>query len=213
MRVILAMAGQAIHQERRFRDVLDGVAGLAIEATVGPGQRIVRLRVVIVAPALPAVRVVTKRTVQAQAAFMMLVAMASVAIQRRALELQRAMALLASHDSVAADQRKSGDIVIEGRDFAPIGLAVTLLAAISQLALVLVILLVTRHTGRRQLVAIDIAGMAEIALDLHMRCSQRIFCLVMIEMNRFPLVLVVAAFALGTVPSGVNVLNPVAIHT
>src|SRR5664279_3659511 len=134
MRVILAMAGQAIHRQRRFRDVLDGVAGLAIEATVGPGQRIVRLRVVIVAPALPAVRVVTKRTVQAQAAFMMLV-------------------------------------------------------------------------------AIDIAGMAEIALDLHMRRSQRIFRLVMIEMNRFPLVLVVTAFALGTVPSGVNVLNPVAVHT
>ena len=77
----------------------------------------------------------------------------------------------------------------------------------------LVIFLVTRHTGRRQLVAIDITGMAEIALDLHMRCSQRIFCLVMIEMNRFPLVLVVAAFALGTVSSGVNVLNLVAIHT
>ena len=34
--------------------------------------------------------------------------------------------------------------------------------------------------------------MAQIALDLRMGGSQRIFRLVMIEMNRFPLVLVVA---------------------
>ena len=35
----------------------------------------------------------------------------------------------------------------------------------------------------------------------------------MIEMNRLPLVLVVTAFAPGTVAPGVNVLNLVAIHT
>ena len=143
----------------------------------------------------------------------MLVAVAGVAIQRRALELQRAMAFLARHDGVTSDQRKSGDIMIERRRSAPAGLAVTLLAAISKLALVLVVLLVTGHAGRCQLVAIEIPGVTEIALDLRVRGSQRIFRLVMIEMNRFPLVLVVAAFALGAVASGVNVLNLVAIHT
>jgi hypothetical protein len=64
------------------------------------------------------------------------------------------MAFLARHDGVAPDQRKSRDVVIEGRYSAPAGLSVTLLAAIAKLAFVLVILSVTRHTGRRQLVAI-----------------------------------------------------------
>jgi hypothetical protein len=145
---------------------------------------------------------------------MMLVPVAGGANQRRAFEQQRAMAFLARHDSVAPDQRKSRDVVIEGRYSAPAGLSVTLLAAIAKLAFVLVILSVTRHTGRRQLVAIKIACVARIALDLRMRGSQWKFCrLGMIEANRAPLVLVVAAFALGAVPSGVDILNPVAIHT
>ena len=212
MRVILPMTGQAIHRQRRPRDVLGDVAGLAIEVAVRPGQRVARLRVVVIAPALPTIRVVTKRTVRPQANFMMPVAVAGVAIQRRALELKRTMAFLAGHDGVASDQRKSGDIVIEGCCSTPVGLAVALLATISKLAFVLVILLMTGHAGRCQLVVIEIPGMAEIALDLRMRGSQWIFRLVMIEMNRFPLVLVVAAFAFGAVPSGVNILDPVAVH-
>ena len=212
MRVILAMARQAILRQRRLCDVLGDMTGLAIEITMGSGERVSRLCTVIIAPAFPAIRVVTKRTVRPEAAFMMLVAVAGVAIQRRALELQRTMALLASHDGVASDQRKPGDIMIEGRRLAPAGLSVTLLAATSKLALVLVVLLVAGHTGRCQLVAIDIPGMAEVAFDLRMRSSQRVFRLVMIEMNRLPLVLVVAAFAFCAVASGVNVLDLVAIQ-
>jgi hypothetical protein len=59
---------------------------------------------------------------------MMAITMARFAIQRRTFEQQRAMALLARHDGVASDQRKSRDIMIKGR-FAPAGLSVTLLAA------------------------------------------------------------------------------------
>ena len=188
------------------------MAGLAIEVAVRPGQRVARLRVVIIAPALPTIRVVTKRTVRPQATFMMLVAVAGVAIQRRALELKRTMAFLARNDGVASNQRKSGDIVVEGRCSTPVGLAVALLAAISKLAFVLVILLMTGQAGRCQLVVIEIAGMAEIALDLRMRGPQWIFRLVVIEMNCFPLVLVVAAFAFSAVPSGVNILNLVTVH-
>src|SRR5450756_150592 len=213
MRVILAMAGQAIHRQRRPHDVLGDVAGLAIEVAVRPRQRIARLRVVIVAPALPAVRVVAERAVQPQTALMMLVAVAGVAFQRRALELQRAMALLAGNDRVASYQRKPGNVVIECRCLAPTGLVVTLLASGSELALVLVVLLVTRQAGGRQLFVIDISGMAEVALDRHMRGPQRVFRLVVIEANRLPLVLVVATLALGAVTPGVNVLNPVTIQT
>ena len=99
MRVILAMTGQAILGNVAFVTSCD-VAGLAVEIAVGSGQRVARLGVVIIAPALPAVRIVTKRTVRPQAALMMLVAVAGVAIQRRTLELQRAMAFLAGHDGV-----------------------------------------------------------------------------------------------------------------
>jgi len=145
---------------------------------------------------------------------MMPVLVAGGAIARRALEQQRSMAFLARHDGVAPDQRKSRDGVIEGRYSAPTRISVTLRAATAELAFVRVILSVTRHTARRQLVAIEIARVAGIALDLRMRGSQWKSCrLVMIEANGAPLALVVAAFALGAVPSGVDILNPVAIHT
>jgi hypothetical protein len=102
---------------------------------------------------------------------MMLVAVARSAIQRRALEQQRAMAFLARHDGVASDQRKSGDVVIEGLYLTPIDLYVTLLAAATKLAFVPIVLPVTRYAVRCQLVAIEVASMAGIALDLRMRGS------------------------------------------
>ena len=71
----------------------------------------------------------------------------------------------------------------------------------------------TGHTAGCQLVAIEIPGMARIALDLRVPTSQRIFRrLVMIEMSRLPLVLIVTGLALGAVSSSVNILNLVAIH-
>jgi hypothetical protein len=55
--------------------------------------------------------------------------------------------------------------------------------------------------------------MACVAFDLRVRGSQWKFRrLAMIEANRAPLVLVMAAFTPGTVPSGVDVLNLVAIQ-
>ena len=143
---------------------------------------------------------------------MMPIAVTGLAIQRRAFELQRPMAFLAGYDGVASDQGETTDIVIEGCHSTPVGLAVTLFAAVSKLAFVLVVLLVTGHTGRCQLVAIEVTGVAEVALGLYMRGPQWIFGLVVIEMYRLPFVLVVAGFALDAVPSGMNVLNSVAVH-
>lgn len=79
------------------------MADLAIEAAVRPGQRVTRLRVVIKPPPRPAIRIMAERAIRAQATLMMLVAMAGSAIQRGALEPQRAMAFLARHDCVAPD--------------------------------------------------------------------------------------------------------------
>ena len=142
---------------------------------------------------------------------MMLVRMAGCAGQRRILEQRRAMAFFARHDGVAPDQRKSRDVMIEERGSAPARLPVTLPTPTAQLTFVRIILPVARHAGRRQPVAIEIAGMARIALDLGMRGAQRKFRrLVMIEANRGPLVLIVAAFALGAVAPGMDILNLVA---
>ena len=143
---------------------------------------------------------------------MILVPVAGGAWQRRILEPQRAMAFLARHHSVASDQWKSRDVVIEGRNAAPIVLAMASLALNAKLAFVPIILAVARHTYCRQLVAIEIASMARISLDHRMCGLERKFRLfVVIEANRDPLVLVMTAFALGSIPSGVDVLNLVAI--
>jgi hypothetical protein len=102
--------------------------------------------------------------------------------------------------------------VVERGYAAPTGLGVTPLAAGTKLALVAIILRVARYAGRRQLVAIEVASVARIAFDFHVRGSQRKFRrLVVIEANRAPLVLVVTCLAFGAVSSGVNILNPVAI--
>jgi len=124
------------------------------------------------------------------------------------------MALLARNDRVASDQRKPCDVMIERRDPPPTGLAMALLAAAAQLAFMPIILPMTGYAGHRQLVAIEIAGVARIALYLRVRQSQRkLGGLVMIESNRRPLVLAVAAFAFGSVPPGMGILNLVAIDT
>jgi hypothetical protein len=89
---------------------------------------------------------------------------------------------------------------------------VTPLAARPKLALVAIVLLVTRYAGRRQLVAIKIAGVACIAFDFGVGASEWKFRrLVVIEANRPPFIHVVAGLTFGAVSSTVSVLNPVAI--
>jgi hypothetical protein len=160
------------------------VAGLAIETAMRSGQGVSRLHIVIEAPHPPAIGIVAERTIRAQAPLMMLVAMAGGAILRRAFELQRAVAALARYDGVASDQWELRDIVVERGYAAPSDFTVTLLAAGAKLALVAIILLVTRYTGRRQLVAIEIAGVACIAFDFGVGASEWKFRrLVVIEVS------------------------------
>ena len=88
-----------------------------------------------------------------------------------------------------------------------------LFAPAAELTFVPVILAVAGHTGRRQLVAIEVAGVACIAFDFGVAASQRKFShLVVIEVNRAPFILVVAGLALGAVSSAMSVLDPVAVN-
>lgn len=212
MRIVLAVTRMAIRSQPDLGDVRGNVTGLTIEATVGAGQRVPRLGVMIEAPSRPTIRVVAERAVRTQTTVMMPVPVAGVAAQWCSLEQQRPMALLARHDRVTSNEWKPSEVVIEGRYSAPVDLYVALLAAASEPPFVPVILQVTRYTRRRQLVAIEIASVAGIALGLCVRGPQRESgLLVMIKANRAPLVRIVAAFALGTIPLGVNILKPVAI--
>src|SRR5215831_3073299 len=123
------------------------------------------------------------------------------------------MAFLACHDSVVSDQRKSRDIMIEGCYAPPLVLAMASLAANAKLTVVRIIGPMARDARGRQLVAIEIARVACIALDFCMGGPEREFgVLIVIKADRGPLVLLVAGCALGAVPSAMDILNPVAIH-
>src|SRR5215468_7381568 len=122
------------------------------------------------------------------------------------------MAFLARHDAVVADQRKSRDIMIEGCYAAPIILAMAPLAANPKLTSVRIVGAMAGHACRLPLVAIEITGMARIALDFCMGGPEWEFrVLIVIKANRGPLVLLVAGCAFGSVPSAMDILNPVAI--
>lgn len=122
------------------------------------------------------------------------------------------MALLARHHGVAPDQWKSRNVVIKGCYATPIGLAVTPLATDAQLAIVPIVLAVTGNACGSKFIPVEITRVAGIAFDLRVRLSQgKLRRLVVIEKDRFPLVLVVTAVALGPISSVVDILNLVAI--
>src|ERR1700757_2188314 len=112
------------------------------------------------------------------------------------------MAFLACDDGVASEQRKSRYVMVEGCYAAPIVLAMTALAANAKLPVVSVILAMARHAGCCQLVAIEIACVARIALDFRMGGPEREFrVLIVTKADRRPLLLLVAGCAFGAVPS------------
>jgi hypothetical protein len=75
-----------------------------------------------------------------------------------------------------------------------------------------IILAMASHARGRQPVSIEIASVATVALDLCVGGPEWKFSVrVVIKADRDPLVLFVAGSALGAVPPGMDVLNPVAI--
>lgn len=214
MYVVLLMTRIAIVPEYDLRDILRGVAGVAVEVAMGARQRKMRLGIMVEAPERPCVRIVAKGAIGPQASFVMLVPMTGGARQPRILKPPRPVALFAGRDGMASDQRKPREVVVEGSNAAPGALAVALLAAGAELAVMAIILAMAGHAGRRQLVAIEIAGVTGVAFYLRMGVPERKFRVpVVIETDRRPLVLFVAGLALGAVASAMDVLNPVAIDT
>ena len=212
MHVVLLVTRIAFVPEHDLRDILCGVAGVAIEAAMGARQRKMRLGIMVEAPERPCIRIVAQSAIGPQASFVMLVPMTGGARQPRILEPPRPVALFAGGDGMASDQGKPRDVVVKGGDASPGALAVALLASGAELAVMAVILAMAGHASRRELVAIEIAAVTSVAFYLCMGLPERKFRVpVVIETDRRPLVLFVAGFALGAVASAMDVLNPVAI--
>jgi len=96
------------------------VTRVTIEPLVGSGERVLGLSRMIEAPASPAVGIVAKRAIGPQPTFVKLVLVATSARRACVLERGGAMALLAGHDRMAADQRKARQIVIEADRLVPV---------------------------------------------------------------------------------------------
>jgi hypothetical protein len=171
-------------------------------------KRVIRLTRVVEFPFSPRNRIMTipALRIHAKPTLMVAVPMASLTRDRRVLVTRRAMTFLAGNPRVLTDQRKAGLIMIKGDILAPVDVIVAPVATIAKLALMGVLLLVTRNTGYRKPVAIDIAGMTSVTLDSHMRAMERKLCFPVIEVRFFPFILVMTGFAFVSVALGVNIL-------
>ena len=189
MNVVSPVAVVAVVRQRDLGDVLGRMTGVTLQALMRSRQRIPGLCRMVEAPARPSIRVVAQGAISAQPPLVMPVPVTTRANPRRVLERRRAMTFLARHDGMAADQRKARNVMIEADLLPPAGLAMTAFAAGSELAFMRIILLVAGHAGRRELVAIEIARMAPVTLDLYVPAAQRkLGGLVVIEAHRLPLV-------------------------
>jgi len=172
MHVVLAVTGVTRAGGGDLRDRAQLVAGMALKRTVGPGQGVGGLLVVVETPARPAVGVVAGRAIGAQAPGVMDVLVAAGAGAGGILEGGGAMAGLAGDGGVQADQGKACQIMVKGHRLAPARLLVTALAGSPQLALVGIILAVAGGAIGGQPHAPGIAGMAAFTGELGMAAAQ-----------------------------------------
>lgn len=151
--IVGAVAGVTGPGERDPAGNLSAMAGEAVEPGVSPGEREPRIAIVIELPERPAVRVVATGTIAAQPALVAVVCTVTrYAVHGRVAKTPRCMALATGHHAMQADQRKTGDVVIERDRLAPAGRLVAVLATLAELALVGIVSAMARDASRRQLV-------------------------------------------------------------
>lgn len=151
--------------------------------------------------ALPAFFVVALLALLALLAVMLVVLLvARIALGWRLVaEAGRGMAFIALGILVLEFQRVLGVLIMIETGFFPALFVVTLLAFLTQVAmvpLVVISFLVTVIANILQFLLIQLAGMALVALDFKMLEAQRVFrILVVVEKALLPVVFLVAAFA------------------
>ena len=121
---------------------------LMTRQTVGTRMRAVqgerRFGIVVEPPALPAVRIVTRRAVAPQAPLMDIVCrMTTGAIGLGVSEGVTCVTLLARHRTVQAQQREARELMIEGDLLGPARFHMTTVATLFQLSFVHIVLRVT----------------------------------------------------------------------
>ncbi len=148
MGVVATVTAVACRRRRHLvRDGLGAVAGVAIQVLMGSRQREIGLLVVVEAPEHPAIRVMAAVALRAELAGVMLVFVAGNACRWRIAECLGAMAFLARHRGMQADQRKARHVMIERDLLAPLHFVVAGLAPGTELPFVRIIRLVAGDAG------------------------------------------------------------------
>ena len=175
------------------------MAGVAREALVTTIEHETRASIVIEIPLLPIARVVALLARRSQPTLVRVVLLvARAALARRIFECGCLVAVLARNLRVFAEQREPREPVIEC-GLGPTTLVMALLATVTFLALVFVILTVTRVARGIELLLIQIAGMARAAFHLAVFAPQRVAGVArVIERDLAPVALGVARLAFAT---------------
>ena len=190
------------------------MAKVALKPLMRPGKRVVGLATVIEAPKLPAIRVVAKAAIYAEAAFVMGILVTIGTFGRGVFIRLCPMAFLAGHQPVQADQRETRQIVIEDNPLTPAFLIVAIPAVRPQLAFMRIVLLVTGDACLLQLVAIEIAFMACVAFRLGVLTVQRkLRFLIMIETDLVPFRRLMAVLTFRAVTAAMDILQLMAGRT
>ena len=176
------------------------VALVAADAFMATGQLEVGATVVVEIPDLPVTCVMAGFALRAELEFVyVLLQVARDAGGIGILESRGQVALLAFHLVMLAQQRELGFVVVEPGGLFPRLGVVAILAALTLLAFVLVVLLVTGITRGLQLLFVQLALVAGVAFHALVLVQQReLGVFVMVEFARgLPVALDVASLALG----------------
>src|SRR5262245_6378271 len=183
---------------------------MTLQGTVGAGQGVAGLLVVVETPARPAVGVVAGRTIGSEAAGVVHVLVAAGAGGGGLFEGGGPMAGLAGDGGVQADQGKARQVVVEGHRLAPARLLVAVLAGRPELALVGIILAVAGGAVGGQPVAAGLGLVAALAGELGMATEEgkpRRF--VVVEGHGGPFCRGVAGLAAAAIATRVLILQAV----
>ena len=214
MRVIAAVAAITSCWRGHFVGRGRGVTRLALCCAMSTRERILGIFVVIESPKFPTIGVVTMLTCRPELALVLSILVAGRADPQRIAVSLRAVAGFARHRCMQANQWKARDVVIEHDFLPPVRFGVARFAACAELAFMRVVAFMTSDAGCRELVAIEIALVAGIALDLFVCAPQRKFRrFVVIEFNGFPFFRAVTGLAFRAIAALVNILDFVAIGT
>ncbi len=195
---------------RRFRgeSTLTGMAGVAVQPSMGTGQPEIRLAVMVKFPVRPAIRVVAVGAGVPQPPVMKSILVTVRAFGCGLFERRRLVAAFAGNNGMQSNQRKRGDIVVENNLCTPSFCTVASSTTRTQLAFVNVVSFVTVCTGAARFLQRQFPGVAGVALQFSVFSDQgKIGVLPVIEPDLFPLGRFVAGFAFLSQATFVDILD------